>query len=406
MTTRRQLLTAGAAAALGSMIAGRRDAAAAPPAAEALVVLWLNGGPSHIDTFDPKPGAMGPFRPIATSAPGIELAEHFPRLAERAHHLAVVRGMTTKEGSHERARYLAHTSYAPSPTAAHPSLGSWIAAESGAAGELPAFVSLGGPAAGAGLLGAAHGPFVVSDPGGEPDDTRAHVDRARFDRRLEALSFLEERFAARGGQAAVRGRREVHERAVAMMRSPKLDAFAVDDEPEAVRAAYGDTPFGRGCLVARRLVEAGVRVVEVELDGWDTHEDNFERVRSLAAVLDPAMSQLLTDLADRDRLRRTLVLCLGEFGRSPELNGRDGRDHHPRAWTALLAGGGLRGGVAHGQTDERGDRVVADPTSVADLFATVARQLGIDPEKTVTSPGGRPIAVTDGGTPIAALLVR
>jgi uncharacterized protein (DUF1501 family) len=401
-TTRRQFLLTSAAALVSS------PAFSLPAArADALVVLWMNGGPSHIDTFDPKRGkSAGPSRSIATRAAGVEIGEHLPLLAEQAHQLAIVRGMSSKEGSHERARYLAHTGYAPTPTVAHPSLGAWIAAERAGDGELPAFVSLGGPSAGAGILGPAHAPFVVTEPGAAPENTAPGfgVAGSRFDRRLGALSFLEERFARKSGDQAPHARAEVQDRAVRMMKSDALGAFDVASEPDAVRAAYGDTPFGRGCLAARRLLEAGVRVVEVTLDGWDTHQDNFERVKTLCGVLDPAMSQLLADLAARDRLARTLVLCMGEFGRSPGINGNEGRDHHPRAFSAVLAGGGIRGGVVHGATDDQGDAVVSGATSIADLFATVARQLGVDPEKTVTSPAGRPISVSDHGTPIAPLL--
>ena len=188
------------------------------------------------------------------------------------------------------------------------------------------------------------------------------------------------------------------------MHSTQLKAFDLDDEPRAVREAYGDSDFGRGCLLARRLVEARVPVVEVTLDGWDTHFDNFSRTEKRMGELDPAMATLITELFERDLLETTLVVCMGDFGRTPRINGREGRDHHPRAHSAVLAGGGIRGGIVHGMTDERGDEVVKDPVTMPNLFATLAWQLGVDPSKALQAPGGRPIAVTDGGSAIRALL--
>jgi uncharacterized protein (DUF1501 family) len=190
------------------------------------------------------------------------------------------------------------------------------------------------------------------------------------------------------------------------MRSPKLRAFDLEDEPQSIRAAYGDTAFGRGCLTARRLVEAGVRFIEVMLDGWDTHKDNFTRVKSLCGTLDPAMSALLGDLAARSLLDRTLVVCMGEFGRTPRISSNDGRDHHPAAFSAVIAGGGVRGGIAVGETDEDGDRVVSGKVGMSDLFATLAEKLGMDPQATMQAPSGRPVTLTDGGTVIQELVAK
>jgi uncharacterized protein (DUF1501 family) len=193
--------------------------------------------------------------------------------------------------------------------------------------------------------------------------------------------------------------------AVHLMQAPKLDAFDLAGESEATKRAYGDTDFGRGCLVARRLVERGVKFVEVMLDGWDTHQNGFERTKGLMATLDPALAALLDDLGARGMLGATLVACMGEFGRTPRINASDGRDHWPQAWSAVLAGGGVRGGGVHGATDEDGANVIGPATSVPDLLATMATQLGLDPAYTAMTPVGRPISVTDGGTPIRALLV-
>ena len=411
MIQRRHFLT-GSLATLGLAFAGRATHAqsepdALPVHATSLVVLWMNGGASHIDTFDPKKGRDGgPFESIETKTAGLEICEHLPRIAAVTDKLAVVRSLTTKEGNHQRARQLGHTGYVPNPTVAHPSLGAWVSHERGARGDLPAFVSIGGPSYGAGFLGVAHGPFVHRKAAELPADVAYGfgVDAERFSRRQKALAFVESQFARRTSSPDIAARRDVYGKAARMMHSTQLKAFDLDDEPRAVREAYGDSDFGRGCLLARRLVEARVPVVEVTLDGWDTHFDNFSRTEKRMGELDPAMATLITELFERDLLETTLVVCMGDFGRTPRINGREGRDHHPRAHSAVLAGGGIRGGIVHGMTDERGDEVVKDPVTMPNLFATLAWQLGVDPSKALQAPGGRPIAVTDGGSAIRALL--
>ncbi len=410
--SRRTLLSLGLAA-MGAAALRRstKDAYAetAKPkaAADSIIVLWLNGGPSHIDTFDPKPGrsVMGPMKTVATSLPGVQFGEHLPLLAREAQRLAILRGLSSKEGSHERAQSLGHTGYSPNPTAAYPSLGSWASKSLGRREpELPAYVSIGGPGGEAGFFGQAHAPFIVSTPGQAPDNTDMGVSDERFERRTKALTMLEDGFFKKTSGPLVPERRAVYDSAFRLMRAPKLHAFDLDDEPAANVSAYGDTPFGRGCLTARRLVEAGVRYVEVTLDGWDTHQDNFGRVKRLCGTLDPAMSSLIRDLGERKLLDRTLILCMGEFGRTPRISDDDGRDHHPTAFSGLLAGGGIRVGQVLGQTDEDGTKVVTDKLSPADLFATLASQLGLDPQETVQAPNGRPITLTDGGSVVAKLI--
>jgi hypothetical protein len=407
---RRSFLQIGASGVFGALVtrsfASREALAATPDAAPArsgaVILLWLNGGPSHVDTFDPKPGRAtgGPFKAINTRAPAIQLSEHLPLLADRADRLALVRSMSSKEGNHTRAQYFVHTEYAPNPTVVHPSLGGWLSARTTDPGaELPQFVSIGGPSFGGGFLGVENGPFVLQKAGAPPADAaRAPgVGAERFDRRYAALVAMDGAFADATGDSKVAGRRAVYAKAVRLMQAPKLDAFDVSSEPESVRKAYGDTDFGRGCLVARRLVERGVRFIEVVLDGWDTHKDNFERVKSLTAALDPAFAALLDDLAARRLLRSTLVACMGEFGRTPRINGNDGRDHWPQAWTAVLAGGGVRGGVVSGATDEDGAKPMGQATTVPDLIATMATSAGLDPAFTASTPAGRPISISDGG---------
>jgi hypothetical protein len=412
---RRTLLRTGTSAVFGTLVSrwlSPLQALAADPQparAHACILLWLNGGPSHIDTFDPKPGRPtgGPFKAIRARAPGMILSEHLPLLADRGDKIALVRSMSSKEGNHPRAQYFVHTGYAPNPTIVHPSLGGWTCARlADPHAELPAFVSIGGPSFGAGFLGVQNGPFVLQKAGLPPADVQLPqgVDRARFGRRLAALDAMEDRFSRTTGDAKVEGRRQVVAKAVRLMDSPKIDAFDLSGETEVAHKAYGDTDFGRGCLVARRLVERGVKFVEVVLDGWDTHQNDFERTAKLMAALDPAFSALLDDLGARHMLGSTLVACMGEFGRTPHINANDGRDHWPGAWSAALAGGGVRGGVVHGATDADGAKVVGQATGVPDLLATMATLLGLDPAHTEMSPVGRPISVTDDGTPIRELM--
>lgn len=389
--------------ALAHALGPRRALAAAAPKARAraCILLWLNGGPSHVDTFDPKPNAPGArFKAIATRADGLVLSEHLPQLADVAQHLCLLRGLTSKEGNHDRAQHFVHTGYVPNPTVAYPSLGGWVAHELGdPAAELPVFVSIDGPSISAGFLGVQYDPFIVQNVKQPLANTGypPGVNMVRFLARKRALDALEDDFARRTGDPKVAGRRAVYARAIRMMYAPRLKAFDLGDEPEAAARAYGDSDFGRGCLMARRLVENGVRFVEVVLDGWDTHKDNFGRTEKLMGALDPAFATLLRDLDARRLLDSTLVMCMGEFGRTPKVNANDGRDHHPAAWSAVLAGGGVRGGLVHGATDDTGDKVVQAPTRVADLMATATTLLGIDPAKQLVTPLGRPVTITDGG---------
>lgn len=419
---RRQLLRAGITGGLGLVAStwltrlfgadGLARADSSPAAlpkgkAKHLIVLWMNGGPSHIDTWDPKQGKVaGPHKAIKTANPTLMISEHLPRLAAMANKLAVVRGMTSKEGNHQRAQYLLHTGYAPNPTVQHPAFGAWMSKRMGEpASGLPAFVSLNGLSHGGGFFGVQHGPFVVKQGGDMPANVdNPDVDDARFKARQKLLTDMEQSFAASTGDPKVDGRRDLYTKADRLMHASALEAFDVSKEPEAVVKSFGAAPFGKACLTAARLVSAGVRVVEVTLDGWDTHKNNFDRTKTLMGALDPAMSGLLTDLERRNLLHETLIVWMGDFGRTPRINGDDGRDHHPGAWSAVLAGAGIRGGVVHGETDAEGDKVVKDAVPVPNLMATIATPLGLDPDDTVVSPIGRPIALTEHGTPVKALL--
>lgn len=375
--------------------------------AEAVVLLYMAGGMSQTDTFDPKPGtkSAGPLKAIKTAAPAFQLSELLPRLAEEARHLTLLRGMNTREGAHDRARYLLHTGYAPSGTVRHPDLGSYVAqARQAAALDIPAYVSVAGRAPGPGFLGVDFGPFAVGDPR-QPVADLAYppgVDAARFARRRRLLEAIERRFEKEHPGSETAGHKSVYERADRLMHSPRTKAFDLKEEPAAVRQLYGDTPFGQGCLLARRLVQAGTRVVEVVLDGWDTHQDNFTAVRRLAGQLDQGFAALLRELRERDLLAKTLVVCLSEFGRTPAINKDDGRDHHANGWTVALAGGPVKGGRVVGQTSADGEQVAERPISAQDLASTVFTALGIAIDGEQYTPEGRPIRVVDqGGRPLA-----
>jgi hypothetical protein len=377
--------------------------------AQSLIFLWLAGGPSQLETFDPHPGKMiaGDTKAIPTSVSGIQLAEGYERLAEAMGDVALLRSLVSKEGDHERGTYMVKTGYRPSPTVVHPSIGA-ICCHQLPLGEaeLPRHISIlpgQWPALG-GLLGKQYDAFRTYDPANKVPSIAARVSDERFQRRLDDLAIVENAFArGRSHQAQSTLHLQTVAGARKMMTSKQVTAFDVGLEPAELRAAYGDTPFGRGCLAARRLIEAGVRCVEVTLDGWDSHANNHEVHRNLARTLDPALSALLTDLRQRDLLRKTIVLCGGEFGRTPQINPAAGRDHWPQGFTMLLAGGRLRGGVALGETDPEGGREIAHPYQVADLHATVLTALGIDPHHQELAPIGRPIRFSE-GEPIAELL--
>ena len=398
---------------LGSALAGGlasaldRPAFAAPGGAERCLIVWLDGGPSQQETFDPKPG--GKTRAISTAVKGLELAEYFPGLAKRAQRLAVLRALSSKEGDHARGSYALHTGYAPNATLSHPMLGSLLSAELKAKPRVPAFVSLGAirhSAIGPGFLGAAHGPYVLGGQGaaggaalglGAP---RGNAAKQRA-RRRELLALLERPFTQTRNLGP--GRLEATARADALLGGPFRQALELKGESASARKAYGGAHPGPALLRARRLLECGVRCVEVVHGGWDDHAQLWKRLPGRARALDRGLSALLDDLAARKLLDSTLVLVLGEFGRTPAVNARGGRDHFPQAFSALLAGGGLRTGKAVGRTNAAGTQIEGAATRVPDLFATLLTRLGLDPKKTRYA-GERPVRLVDQGTPIRALL--
>lgn len=409
--SRRALLRAvGGAAAAGLLLpaAPRRlwaeDAPAAPPTvpgfgrAQQVVLLYMLGGPSHFETFDPKPGTStgGPGRTLATAVTGVHIADSLPRLAARMNRICLVRSMTSKEGNHDRARYLVHSGHAPNPTVQHPSLGAMLSHEKGRAeAELPEYVSVNGPGMGPGYLGVHHAPFTVLDPQ-QPIanlDAAPGIDLRRRDDRLGMLDKLNSRFAKTRGAGLPEAQDAMFEKARRLMDSGRNDAFDIAREDAKTAAPYGTTKFGRSCLMARRLIEAGVTCVEVMMNGWDTHDDGFARCKALNAELDQGASALLDDLAASGRLERTLVVWVGDFGRTPRITSTEGRGHHPQCWSAWFAGGGVQGGRVIGATDALGERVAERPVTIPDLFASLLHATGM--ENKLFHTNGRPITLAD-----------
>ncbi len=375
----------------------------------AMILLWMQGGPSQLETFDPKPGTEngGETKAIDTAVSGIQIAHTWTETAKVMNDLAIIRSMTNKEGQHDRATYQLHTGYIPSGSVKHPGLGSNIARElSQGPQEIPSVVGIGQNrqgVVGAGFLGVDYEPFQVNDPNRMPDNVVTGTNEARFHRRLGLLGQLETEFAQRGGETVVENHRRIYDKASKLVLSPKTRAFDLSQESAATRSAYGDNEFGRGCLLARRLIETGVTFVEVRHGNWDTHQDNAENTTRLSGQVDPAFAALIRDLKERGMLDTTLVAWMGEFGRTPKINPRGGRDHYPRVFNAVLAGGGVKGGQVIGASTKDGSAVDHDPVEVPDLFCSICHSLGVNPTKENMSPLGRPMKIVDGGKVVEKL---
>jgi hypothetical protein len=372
-------------------------------ARKSCILLWMAGGPSQFETFDPKPGTetQGPTKAITTAVPGLAIAEHWTKVAGVTKELAIIRSMTSKEGNHGRATYLLHTGYSPSGGIVHPGIGSLVANELGPEDfDMPHFVSIQGQSIGPSFLGVQYAPFVVSDPNRPPDNLANPVAGSRLQRRLGLLSELEEPFARSGARELVKDHQALYRQTAHMVLSPRVKAFDLEAEPAKVRDSYGRTGFGQGCLMARRLIEAGVTFVEVQSTGWDTHGSEVATLKKLIPPVDQGMTALLADLKLRGLLENTLVVWMGEFGRMPQINLTAGRDHFPSAFNVALAGGGVKGGQVIGSTDKLGTAVADRPVTVPDLFCTFCQALGIDPRKENQSNVGRPIPIVEGGTAV------
>jgi uncharacterized protein (DUF1501 family) len=392
---------------LGQLLADQAERSRQP--AQSLILIWLAGGPSQLETFDPHPNAAisGGTQAINTAVKGIQLAAGFENLAEVMGSVALVRSLVSKEGDHERGTYLMKTGYRPDPTVIHPSIGAICCHElPGGKTEIPRHISIlpnQWPSRG-GYLGEEYDAFKTDDPAEKLPDLSARAPAERDQKRVADLDVAEQAFArGRGKRVQATLHRATLNRARVMMTSEQLTAFDIAREPLSLRRAYGETPFGRACLAARRLMEVGVRCVEVTLDGWDSHANNHSIHQERLRILDPAYSTLLRDLKERRLLDKTVVLCTGEFGRTPKINPAAGRDHWTNGFSLALAGGGIRGGLALGATDPEGRQDPVERTTVADVHATILTALGIDSSKEILTPVKRPIKLTQ-GQPLAALL--
>ncbi len=380
--------------------------------AKSCILLWMDGGPSHKDTFDLKPDSKGAgeFKPIKTNVPGIQISEHLPKLAGVMNHGVLVRGMSTPEGAHARAKYLGHTGYREGQGGLiYPSIGSIVSKEVGDPNSsLPNYVAISGRSYGSGFLGPKHQPLIITDPNRGVEDLKSAATASQFQNRVGLLEAMERAFHREYRADAIQDHQTTYQRAVRLMQSQEAKAFDLSNEPAASRAKYGTGRFADGVLMARRLVEVGVPFVEVSLGGWDTHQDNFNRVKSLSAQIDTPIAALISDLRDRGLLDTTLVIWMGDFGRTPNINARGanpGRDHYPRAWTLALWGGGTRGGTVVGKTDKEGASVVERPTSAQDFLATVCELMGIDYTKKNETPNGRPVQIVEKAKPFTDLIV-
>ncbi len=375
----------------------------------ACILLWMQGGPSQMDTFSPKPDHRngGGRKAISTSVPGIQIAETLPETAKVMKHVCVIRSMNSKEGSHPRASYLMHTGYIPTASVKHPTLGSHVAHQLGdETADLPNFVRIGQSRnnTGGGLLGVDYSPFVVTDAERKPDNTTPASTVSRYQRRMGLLGRLEDHFAENGGKQESADHQKLYNKAAKMILSPEMKAFDISKESQTARAAYGPGKFAAGCLMARRLVESGVTFVEVGHGNWDTHDDNANRTKDLCSQMDRAYAALLTDLHDRGMLDKTLVIWMGEFGRTPNINARGGRDHYPRAYNVALAGGGVKGGQVIGATNAAGTTITDRPVGTGDLLSTCYHALKIDPGHENLSPIGRPIKIVEEGEVVKEVL--
>jgi hypothetical protein len=408
----RLALGASAAAGLGSKF-GLPLAAAEPTApakAKACILFWMQGAQSQIDTWDPKPGTEfgGPFKAIPTASRDIQISEHLPKSAKQMDKVSLIRTLNSRDPNHDTATYHLHTGYRENPNLQHPHVGSVILEELGPGKtDLPGCIVLGGdPPAGAAYLAADRGPAIIDrleNPSADLVASTEYFSKGTLDRRWRLLKGFEEDWNRRHQDARIDAREKTYERAWKILSSADLKAFELSKEPDPVRKLYGETPLGRAALLARRLVQSGVRFVEIQYGSWDTHSDNFGGHKRLMADIDAPYAALLEDLSRSGMLQDTMVLLMTEFGRTPRINVGQGRDHWSRNWCAGLAGGGIAGGRVIGRTNELGTEIEDRPVAVGDLYATLYSAFGIDPDKKYLTPGARPLKILETGDVVKEL---
>jgi uncharacterized protein (DUF1501 family) len=422
VVSRRGFLRTVAAAGAGTLALGWHDLLVAKAdqlrkAGKSMILLWMDGGPSQYETFNPKPGSKYQAQALAihTTIPGIQFAEYWPQTARALDRIALIRSMVSSEKEHDRAIALVRTGYPPSEAVRYPTFGAVLARDrERLESDLPSFVRIGRPRittrdVDAGVLGVRFNPFKIDAAGHMPANLQPGVPADVVRRRLALAAELDGQFAGAGGAAAVAEKQQVYERTARLVLSPRVGAFDLSGEPDKLRDAYGRTNFGQGCLLARRLIEQGTSFVEVistgsiSDQGWDTHKLGFAQTPHLCQEVDPAYATLLADLADRGLLDDTLVVWMGEFGRTPKFKSDGGREHYAEGWLVGLSGAGVRGGQVIGATDRDGVKVTDRPTSVQDLFQTFCHVLSIDPHEEYLTTDRRPIKVVEGGEVIDEL---
>ena len=413
--TRRSFIEKTAKTALGVSLLGgvfgrpaMANANVGPGKAKHVIYLFMDGGISHLDTFDPKTDSevKGPTTPIRTSADGVQIAHYLPERAKQMHHCTIIRSMNSHTGVHESGQYIMRTAYNQRGTITHPSLGPWAERLLGkGGGRLPDSVNIGGGGAhpGAGFLPPAMSPIPISDPSRGLPYQKALTSQSQFDQRLSLMDEFDTGFRERFPHDDVKAYTEFYEETLNLLRGEDMDAFDLTKEPETVRERYGNDRFARGCMLARRLVQHGVRFIEVSFGGWDMHNQIDAGMSNRGPALDHAMATLIADLHENGLLEQTMVVLGSEFGRTPRVNQNSGRDHHPRAFSTLFAGGGVKGGHVVGSTDEKAHTVTDRQVSVQDFVATVGYGLGLNTEEVVYSPSGRPFTVGDKGKPVTEI---
>lgn len=408
--SRRSFLQSASLGITGSALLNqfRLNAAELKKEGRSCILVWLAGAPSQMETWDPKPGTPngGETKKITTQSPGIEIAHYWPKIASVMNDIAVIRSMTGKEAAHERGTYHLHTGHRMLGIEKFPHFGSVVAKEIGdPQSDIPNFVSIGQTLS-SGFLGVQVAPFIIDRPGQLPDNVFNNTPTSRQQRRLALLSQQESDFADAGAAALVKEQSKLYQKANLMMLSPRLKAFQFDNELTTMKEAYGKSQLGQGLLVARRLVEVGVPFVEVRSGGWDMHSNVFKGMERRAPDIDQGLSQLLIDLKQRGLLDKTLVLCMGEFGRTPKINARPpvpGRDHWVKNFNLLMAGAGIKGGQVIGKTDENGQEIVDSPVEVDDLFRSMCHAMKINADMELHTPIGRPVKLVESGTVIEGL---
>ena len=390
---------------------------------KSLIILWMGGGPATIDLWDMKPDSVngGEHKPKSTAASGVQITEHLPTVAKQFKNLSIIRSLTTSEGDHNRGTFLMNTGRVPNPLSEFPHIGSVLGyqysqdLEAMKSMDLPLFISVGGGRVGPGFLGMKYSSFNVRNPGAPPENVEPPKDVTSMPRRAVLFETLEGTSTTKPGMGlktgvsadSVQAHKDVYKKALDLVVSSRKEVFSIDAvKDKAAIDRYGNNNFGKGCLLAKKLVEAGVGCVEVELGGWDMHAGIFNALATRALpTLDKGMGSLVEDLAASGKLKDTVIIWMGDFGRTPKINAGGGRDHFPRAWSVVVGGGNIKGGIAYGATNKDGTDVTENPAKIGDLYGTLYAGLGLAPDTQIRDNLGRPTAIAgDKATAIKDLI--